>query len=137
MFNRYKDQPTMNHKEPKSRSPPVCNARPCAISSELLASFNNLPTTVQKMMEQRGVLTPTELRTSAVFTRSLEQNLDPVALRTVTDQPRDLRRGLNVVRGHLRSRSAEGLAIHLYTNVLPRLIGIAAARQHLEAVRSR
>jgi hypothetical protein len=89
------------------------------------------------MMEQRGVITPKELRSSEAFIRFLEQNLDPAVLRTVADPPSDLLKALPAVQGHLKSRSAEALAVHLYTKELLRLISVAAARQHLAAARDR
>lgn len=136
MFTLYLNQPTMNQSKPTTPSPPASRASPCPISTGLLASFTELPATVQKMMEQRGVMTPKELRTSVAFTRFLEKSFDPATLRAVTNPQGDLLAGLNVVQSHLRSRSAEALAIHLYTKELLRLISVAAARKHLAAARN-
>ncbi len=127
----------MNHNETKAGSPPMRSLSPGEISSGLRARFEELPGNVLKMMEERGVTTPTELRSSDAFMRFLEQNLHPNTLRAVADPHRDLLRALSAVRSDLSSRSAEALAIHLYTKELLRLVSVAAARQHLAAARNR
>jgi hypothetical protein len=127
----------MKHDEPTTRSPPACSPGPCATSSRLLACFAELPSTVKKLMEQRGVTTPEKLRTSAAFMHLLEQSLDPGALKAVTTPSGDSIKVLNAVQGHLRSLSAEALAVHLYTKELLRLLSVAAARQYIAAARNR
>jgi hypothetical protein len=92
---------------------------------------------VQNMMEERGVSTPTELRTTEAFMRFIEQRLDPTTLKAVADPQGDLLGVLSVVRNSLSSRSAEALAIHLYTKELLRLVRVAAARQHIASARNR
>jgi hypothetical protein len=136
-FNLYHHQHAVNHDKPTIRPPPSRNLRPSAASSQLLARFAQLPTTVQSMMEQQGVLPPTELRTSAAFMSFLEQTLDPVTLKVLSDPQQDLLEGLSAVQRHLKARSAEALALHLYTKELLRLISVAAARQHLAVARNR
>lgn len=131
-------QRTIDHDKQARRSIPPHSQRPSASSSvALLASFDALPTTVQKMMEESGVRTPIELRCTAAFMRFIEQNLDPSTLRKVADPKGDFPGVLSAVQGSLRSRSAEAMAIHLYTKELLRLLSVAAARQHLAAARNR
>jgi hypothetical protein len=130
-------QRTIDHNKQERRLIPPTSQRPSASSSALLASFDALPTTVQKMMEERGIQTPIELRCTAAFMRFIEQNLDPATLRKVADPKGDFPGVLSAVQGSLRSRSAEAMAIHLYTKELLRLLSVAAARQHLAAARNR
>lgn len=92
---------------------------------------------MQKMMEQRGVRTPAELESNAAFMRFCEANLDSATLQAVSDPRGDPRHVLDAVRAHLNSRSAEALALHLYSKELLRLVSVAAARQHLPAARAR
>lgn len=88
------------------------------------------------MMERLGVKPPKELRSTGAFRQFLEQNLDPTALKEVSEPQADPLVVMGVVQDHLSSRSAEALAVHLYSKELLRLITIAAARQ-IAAARSR
>jgi hypothetical protein len=133
----YQHQLTMKHQPPMTRSPPRIYARSSATTSALLASLGDLPRTVQKMMEERGVTAPEELRSTEAFVRFLEQSVHPSTLSAVTDPQGGLRGVLSIVRGDLSSRSAQSLAVHLYTKELLRLVSIAAAREHLAEARDR
>lgn len=82
------------------------------------------------MMKELGVTTPQELRSTADFMRFIEQNLNPAVLSAVSDAQSDPLSIMSAIRGCLSTRSAEALAVHLYTRELLRLITIAAAHQH-------
>jgi hypothetical protein len=126
----------MNHQQTPDKQGSPATSAPCDSSSELHADLAQLPCTVQRMMRERGVTTPEALRSTAAFMRSIEQNLDASVLESISDPHADILQVLRAVQGSLTTRSAEALAIHLYTKELLRLMTVAAARQQL-AVRKR
>jgi hypothetical protein len=125
----------MKENEPTSTPLRAGQASAEARLAGLLATFNDLPRTVQALMTRAGVTIPAELRSTAGFMRFIEQNLDQTAVDAICEPDRDPLDVFAAVRGCLSSRSAEALAIHLFTKELLRLITLAAATQHLASTR--
>jgi hypothetical protein len=130
-------QPTMNHHKPTIRPHLARAPTASAASNGMVTHFSALPTIVQNMMAARGVPTPEGLRDTDAFMRFLERSLEPNTLQALRQPQDDLRQVLSAVKGDLSTRSAEALALHLYTKELLRLLGVAAARQYLEEARYR